>query len=259
MIKNQSKIDPTRMLDLRSTASTNMRNHIVTIRKNINKFFDSDFLVLTRNEMSAEDVEDSDRFKKWVERVIYGILLIRPFENILASYIENAYKRGVHRALVDYNRKIPINVEEVLTKFVNSLAFKHSLRMLQKTASEYLIKYANDLAAAVNTTYFNSTIAGLSKTQIQTAINAQITKFKARALSIIRTELTRAFAEAQLDALERLGMQYVGILAEYVTAGDDKVCAFCAPNEGMILTIKQARGMIPVHTNCRCAWVPYFE
>jgi hypothetical protein len=26
--------------------------------------------------------------------------------------------------------------------------------------------------------------------------------------------------------------------------------------EGVVLTIKEARGMIPRHVNCRCAWIP---
>ena len=34
-------------------------------------------------------------------------------------------------------------------------------------------------------------------------------------------------------------------------------CDLCAPREGEILTIEQARGQIPFHPQCRCAWLPY--
>ena len=45
-------------------------------------------------------------------------------------------------------------------------------------------------------------------------------------------------------------------MAEWMTAGDQRVCARCQANEGHRFTIEQARNMIPLHPQCRCAWVP---
>src|SRR5690606_28972829 len=40
------------------------------------------------------------------------------------------------------------------------------------------------------------------------------------------------------------------------TAGDDSVCELCGSLEGVIFTVEEARGLLPRHPNCRCAWIP---
>ena len=79
---------------------------------------------------------------------------------------------------------------------------------------------------------------------------------KRRAETIARTEIIRAHAEGQLDAMERLGVDEVGVMAEWSTAGDDRVCDLCWPLEGKVLPIGEAHSLIPLHPNCRCTWIP---
>lgn len=79
---------------------------------------------------------------------------------------------------------------------------------------------------------------------------------QSRALTIARTEIINAHAEGQLDAFTKLGVEELGVKAEWSTAGDDRVCPECAELEGKIFTMDEARGMIPLHPNCRCAWIP---
>jgi SPP1 gp7 family putative phage head morphogenesis protein len=77
-----------------------------------------------------------------------------------------------------------------------------------------------------------------------------------RAMSIARTETIAAHAEAQLNAFKELGIKEVGLKVEWSTAGDELVCPQCEPLEGIVLTIDEARGLIPLHANCRCMWIP---
>lgn len=77
-----------------------------------------------------------------------------------------------------------------------------------------------------------------------------------RAATIARTEIVRAHAEGQLDALERLGVSHVGVMVEWTTANDSLVCPDCGKMEAQVLSLKAAKGMIPLHPNCRCAWIP---
>lgn len=77
-----------------------------------------------------------------------------------------------------------------------------------------------------------------------------------RATLIARTEITRTHAEGQLDAMERLGVEQVGVAVEWSTAGDDRVCPLCLPLDGVVMSLKEARGIIPRHTQCRCAFIP---
>lgn len=79
---------------------------------------------------------------------------------------------------------------------------------------------------------------------------------KRRAELIARTETIRAHAEGQLDALEKLGVESVGVAVEWSTAGDSRVCPLCAPLEGVVMSIKEARGTIPRHPACRCSYIP---
>jgi SPP1 gp7 family putative phage head morphogenesis protein len=77
-----------------------------------------------------------------------------------------------------------------------------------------------------------------------------------RANVLARTEVIHAHAEGQLDSFKDLGVEEVGVMAEWSTAGDDRVCDLCFPLEGAILTVDEARGLIPRHPQCRCTWVP---
>jgi hypothetical protein len=97
----------------------------------------------------------------------------------------------------------------------------------------------------------------------------------------------RAVADATLDVMTLAGRAHVGLvpetlpspgragpirdalfgrkrkrrpkppLAEIITAGDDDVCIVCQDLEDdNPYTIAEARGLIPAHPHCRCAWAP---
>jgi SPP1 gp7 family putative phage head morphogenesis protein len=76
-----------------------------------------------------------------------------------------------------------------------------------------------------------------------------------RAEMIARNAVIIAFAEGQLTEFELWGVDEVGIMAEWQTMLDEKVCSRCSAMEGQLFTIDEARGMIPLHPNCRCLWI----
>jgi len=82
---------------------------------------------------------------------------------------------------------------------------------------------------------------------------------KRDAARIVNSEIVSTAAESQLDAMESLGIELVEVLAEFVTSGDGLVCPECSEMEGEQFTIEEARGVIPVHPNCRCSWTYVFE
>lgn len=77
-----------------------------------------------------------------------------------------------------------------------------------------------------------------------------------RARMLARTETIRAHAEATLNTYEEAGVEGVEVMSEFTTAGDDHVCPKCEALEGKQYSLEDARGIIPVHPNCRCAWLP---
>lgn len=81
-----------------------------------------------------------------------------------------------------------------------------------------------------------------------------------RARMIARSETIAAYAESSLNSYEEAGLTGVDVMAELLTAGDSSVCPECDKlAEGGPYTLDRARGMIPVHPNCRCAWKPIVD
>lgn len=79
-----------------------------------------------------------------------------------------------------------------------------------------------------------------------------------RARTMARTETIRTHSEATLNRYERMlgpDAQVTG-KAEWRTAGDDRVCPICEGLEGQTFALDEARGMLPIHPNCRCSWLP---
>lgn len=77
-----------------------------------------------------------------------------------------------------------------------------------------------------------------------------------RGTLLARTEIVRAHAEATLNRFEEFGLEEVGLQAEWMTAGDQRVCPICGALQGQVYKIAEARGMLPRHPQCRCSWLP---
>ena len=89
----------------------------------------------------------------------------------------------------------------------------------------------------------------------------KVGRYRGRMISV--TEVVKAHADATLDRFEQYGIGFVTALVEFATAQDDRVCQECMilsdQDNGYgagVFTIEQARGIIPVHTRCRCGWIP---
>ncbi|RPI64644.1 MAG: phage head morphogenesis protein, partial [Planctomycetaceae bacterium] len=74
--------------------------------------------------------------------------------------------------------------------------------------------------------------------------------------TLARTEIIHAHAESTLNRFEEFGIDGVMGQAEWSTSGDGLVCPRCAAVGGKIYSLSDARGMLPMHPNCRCAWLP---
>jgi len=69
----------------------------------------------------------------------------------------------------------------------------------------------------------------------------------------------RAEIEGTLDRLDREGFDRVEVDVEFSTAGDARVCPICAGLQGNTYTISEARGRVPQHPGCRCAFLPVVD
>jgi SPP1 gp7 family putative phage head morphogenesis protein len=80
-----------------------------------------------------------------------------------------------------------------------------------------------------------------------------------RANMLARTEIIRAHHLATIQEYRNWGVEGVFVMAEWMTAGDDRVCDKCNSLQGQIFTLDEIEGMIPAHPNCRCIALPYLE
>lgn len=184
------------------------------------------------------------------------------------KFIRHTYEKAVGRSYDDV-QKIAKKQGTTLEKLTKS-DFLRSVMAERKTLDALEVLFQRNLTTLEGFTQDMSTKAvriladGLARNRSAKKIAAELTKAirdlsKTRALTIVNTELSFAYAEAQLNALERLGVTKLGVMAEWITAKDSHVCPRCQPLEGLIVPISKARGLIPRHPNCRCAWIPAEE
>lgn len=101
-------------------------------------------------------------------------------------------------------------------------------------------------------------ISGQSPREMAKEIRDRIDKVgKHRSTLLARTETIRAHHVASIEEYRFWGIPNVTIEAEWVTAGDARVCSLCAPLNGKIFTLDEIETVIPLHPQCRCAALPY--
>jgi SPP1 gp7 family putative phage head morphogenesis protein len=148
------------------------------------------------------------------------------------TYIESAFLRPVHadRAGIIYTR-----------------------------AYDSLVGITTEMDRQISSVLAEGIANGNNPRKIAAAIVDRVDKIGiTRARMIARTEVIAAHAEAKLNTYEDANIQGVGLMSEWLTANDGKVCEECeaASNKGPY-TVEAAHGMIPLHPNCRCTWVPF--
>lgn len=83
----------------------------------------------------------------------------------------------------------------------------------------------------------------------------KIVKDKTKAESIARTETIRASNEGKLLEMEDRDVERVKVLV----APDERTCEECKKYDSKTFTLEKAKGIIPIHTNCRCTFIPVIE
>ena len=217
------------------------------------------------------DANKIKAYRKWLQQQIDAKILTvdavsgKPWT---ATYAESAYKKGMMRAYTQIN-------SEELAKSLDFYAGSKKQFLLDAFSQpvslskvELLYTRAFDelkgVTEAMSQQMGRVLADGLIKGDGIRTIARELTKnvdsiTRKRATVIARTEVIRAHAEGQLDSFEMLGVEELGLMAEWSTSGDDRVCSECGSYEGQVFTVEEARNMVPLHPNCRCAWTPFLK
>ena len=76
-----------------------------------------------------------------------------------------------------------------------------------------------------------------------------------RATLVARTEVIAASNEGALQGYEHEGI----IKAEFYASLDERLCVECEALHGNVYPINETHGVIPVHPDCRCTWIPLVD
>jgi HK97 family phage portal protein len=75
---------------------------------------------------------------------------------------------------------------------------------------------------------------------------------KRRSVLIARTETISASAQGAIEGYKEANIKQ----AEFMAAMDDRICEDCSSLDGEIFDIDDTTGVIPIHPDCRCVWLP---
>jgi SPP1 gp7 family putative phage head morphogenesis protein len=275
-------VDPTRTTMLREKFMAEMHKRFNDIRKSVMEvIWKQDALgllvnspmILTANlEKQAwrfqTDSQKIGSFNEWFKgQVDAGILeTTAKGEPWTAKYVDSAYKKGSVRAYIDskkegWEKQQPGFDQGKQAQFLESAFMSpervEKLRVLYTRSYEDLKGISATMSQQMSRVLADGMSHGLGPAAIARNMTKGITGIeKTRARTIARTEVISAHAEGQLDSFKDLGIKELGVMVEWSVAGDDRVCDQCAAMDQAIITIEEATGLIPLHPNCRCAWIP---
>lgn len=191
-------------------------------------------------------------------------------ENIWANtYIYDSYRHGISWA------RSAIKSNNELMKELGTTSSAISTESLDIDAAIQLPVHADRVGAIYTRTYndlqgitatmdaqisrelADGLILGKHPREIAIAIADRVEKIGIhRATVLARTEVIRAHHMASIQTYRNFGIENVQVEAEWITAGDSRVCELCAPLEGKRFKLDEIEGKIPVHPQCRCAAIP---
>lgn len=267
------KYDPTRTKLLREKFTRDLRKRYKELNKRIQDLVvERDVfglkprtLLTINTEWSGLSVgQQAEQYALWLEETIPNV---QSSVEYWRQYALEAYEKGAGRAWDDINKGVLAEGTPKFAVLSGQRAEFMSILLRQPPIREKVLSLAartfthlkgvnQQMSVDMNRVLLDGLIQGQNPREVARTLKGISSKFGRRAETIARTETIRAHAEGQLDSMENLGLEKVSVMVEWSTAGDDRVCPQCSSLNGIVLKIKEARGLIPRHPNCRCSYIP---
>jgi SPP1 gp7 family putative phage head morphogenesis protein len=289
------KVDPTLTMRLRNAFFKDVNKRFTELALMVKRsVYNNDCFGLKKDKLQANQMQplseeelkyrnSSEKialFLIWVQtQVDRGILSTARFTDPWTNrYVYEAYKMGVTRArqeLIKAGMKIP-TIEEMggIDMVLKNIYHVERLGLLQGKVFTDLKGITDAMSTQISRIltqgFLNGEAPALIARKLVAAINGtgmgelgitdtlgRFIPAMRRAEMLARTETIRSFAESTLQEYRNWGIEGVSALVEFQTAGDDRVCSICEHLQGKVFTLDEASGIIPVHPNCRCCWLPW--
>ena len=271
-VRRAIRMDPTHTLTLRTTFSRDGVRRFRRVQRLVRQSAPA-FRPLTINAdpLAAGSLAFQDRpaqfnqYMAWFDQTLKDEVLDNGTQ-WTDDYLGRAYAKGLQQSFIE-SKKAGLLAADPLLSGMTAAQYENFAFALpvHREALEFIFLRGYDamqnVADATRATVARELASGLARgdnpLKVARAINKRVEKIGiVRARAVAQTEVIRAHAEASLNNFESFGLEDVVVLAEWSTAGDDRVCPMCLPMDGEVMKIKEARGLIPRHTNCRCSWLP---
>jgi len=174
------------------------------------------------------------------------------------TFVRSAYSRGLnHAEQALRSQGIPFDSRTVSDLF-NAPLHRGALELLYTRQFTDLQGITTEVSDQISRVLTEGLATGQGPLDMARTMRKRIEVIgMTRSKVLARTEIIRVHAESTLNRYQDAGVDQVTVFAEFVTAGDDRVCQTCQDLEtGEAIALNEARGVIPVHANCRCAWLP---
>lgn len=259
------RLDPTKTTTLRKSFESELRRRFEQLKTDVSQFLDEEPAIATNKFEFTTSPKKVEAFKRWLRvKQEQGVLEVIPGTDMRSlnnwwagTYVRSAYQKGLASAAYQMRR----GGAQVADRWIDAGFFRpihaDALALIYTRAYSDL----NGITQAIDTRLSNVLALGIADGRGVMAIAREMRDNidsigLSRSRVLARTEVIRSHAEATLNTYTEAGIEGVEVLSEFATAGDNKVCPKCKSLEGETYTIAEARGVIPVHPNCRCAWLP---
>ncbi len=292
----EQRYDPTRTTTLRNAFARRMRVRFTDVVKSIEyavvrqDVFGLNTVqanqVVRRQFDFPTNRQKIQAFIEWLQKQVdNGILTVGAIPRAGGSiedawtdqYIMDSYKRGVIRARVEM-KKAGYDVPSIensggIDAVINSTpVHMDRVGILFIRAFEELKGITNQMSTQISRVLSQGMADGDNPRLIARKLNKVITgtggdlgitdtlgryiPAERRAEMLARTEIIRAHHKGMVQEYRTWGVEGVQVMAEFRTAGDNRVCDICSSMEGSRYTLDEAEGLIPVHPLCRCIILP---
>lgn len=283
--RRRGKLDPSRTYALRKRFVAEMRRRMNALVREvyaqvvtrdayglIEKEKQAARLALHAGYAFATDAQKVTAFRQWLQQQVDDKVLSvqggKAGEPWTSQYVQSAYKQGAYRSYAskyktEAERRAPglgVTRGEFIKEAFFSPEMMSKVELLSTRAYESLKGITTAMASEMNRVFATALVEGRGAAKTARMLRDTVGNLtNRRALVLARTEVIYAHAEGQLDGYAQLGVDTVKAEVEWSTANDGAVCEECGSMEGQVYRVSEAHGMIPLHPNCRCAWVPVEE
>lgn len=271
--------DPTHTKTIRDNFAAEAYRRFRSVKGDIREaVVDNDAFDLKDARLAPRNFDSESEFDAWLDAELTQEVLdslsearIEQGQHWTGNYIQAAYRRGVKDAGAHLSRLGVVDADALTNAeqmdFARLPVHEDVIKSLWRRQYSELEGITEATAQQVRRELSDGLLAGDSADQIARRLNDRVDAVGlTRARTLARTETVQAHNEAALARYERNGVDTVTTLAEFTTAEDSRVCEECqelsnsgGPNNDGTWPLEDAHGIIPVHPNCRCVFVPVEE